>query len=371
VLKLFSKGLHYWLPFYILQMLKGKEMPVAGDPIHIILCFVDHFEPFNGGANAQRAVDRVRNWTEGYPSMADKHHDSDGKMPQHTWFYPPHQDHAFLGDLVGLCKSGYGEIEMHLHHNHMRPFPDTSETLREKIVRCIEDYSEYGIFCLPDGRRVFGFIHGDWSLDNSLGDGICGVNDEMRILKECGCYADFTLPSLGKAQPMIINKIYYAKDNLAKPKSYNWGREVCVGGSPWGDLMLIQGITGIRWKSRSHRVKPSIEVSNIDSMDAPLPARIDYWVSNAVRIKGRPDWLFIKLHTHGCREVDFPHLFGASAHGMFRYLEELVCKNQNLFLHYVTAREMYNIAKAAESGLSGDPNAFRNYSIPPYLYITR
>jgi hypothetical protein len=34
-------------------------------------------------------------------------------------------------------------------------------------------------------------------------------------------------------------------------------------------------------------------------------------------------------------------------------------------LHYVTAREAYNIAKAAEAGHAGDPNDFRDFVIPP------
>ena len=34
-------------------------------------------------------------------------------------------------------------------------------------------------------------------------------------------------------------------------------------------------------------------------------------------------------------------------------------------LHYVTAREAYNIVKAAEAGCSGDPNDYRDYLIPP------
>jgi len=37
-------------------------------------------------------------------------------------------------------------------------------------------------------------------------------------------------PSLGNAQPAMINKIYYAKDDPNKPKSYNKGRELVVGG---------------------------------------------------------------------------------------------------------------------------------------------
>ena len=35
----------------------------------------------------------------------------------------------------------------------------------------------------------------------------------------------------------------------------------------------------------------------------------------------------------------------------------------NFRLHYVTAREMYNIIKAAEAGKSGDPSAYRDFQI--------
>src|SRR5262249_32297077 len=34
-------------------------------------------------------------------------------------------------------------------------------------------------------------------------------------------------------------------------------------------------------------------------------------------------------------------------------------------LHFVTAREAYNIVKAAEAGHSGNPNDYRDYLIPP------
>jgi len=334
-----------------------------------MFCIVDHFEPFHGGVSFERAKWRVKQWIKHYPKMADKHKDADGKPPQHTWFYPPHLDHRFLKDLVGLCKDGYGAIEMHLHHNHMDPFPDTSETLRAKIKKCIDDYSKYGIFCLPDGLKRFAFIHGDWSLDNSRGDEFCGVNDEIKILKEMGCFADFTFPSLGKTQPAMVNTFYYVKDDLERPKSYNWGRQVRVGGRPWGDLMMIQGIVGFRWQSRIHRFKLSIEASNIDKSDYPFPGRIDFWVRNGVNIKGRPDWIFIKLHTHGGRDVDFDYLFGHSADEMYKYLEKNYNDRNKYFLHYVTAREMYNIIKAAEAGEQGNPNMFRDFKIPKYSYL--
>jgi len=303
-----------------------------------------------------------------YPSMAGKHRDSDGRPPQHTWFYPPHLNQVFLKDLVELCKAGFGEIEMHLHHNHMEPFPDTSETLRRKIMQCIDDYSRHGIFCLPDGTRRFAFIHGDWSLDNACGDEVCGINNEIQILRECGCYADFTFPSLGRAQPRIVNEMYYAHDNPKKPKSYTWGKRVCAGRSNSLDLLMIQGIIGLRWKSRTHRFRPSIEASNLDEADYPFPGRIDFWINNAVRIFHKPEWLFIKLHTHGCREVDFEYLLGSYADQMYDYLETRYNDKDSYMLHYVTAREMYNIIKAAEAGENGNPNEYRDFEIKKYEY---
>lgn len=364
-----DRGLQYWLPGYIRQLLKQKEKAALGQTQHILLCFVDHFEPFNRDGRVKTPDERVQAWVEGYPRIAATHYDADGKYPQHTWFYPPHLDHKYLEDLVGLCKQGYGEIEMHLHHNHMPPFPDTPETLKAKILKCIDDYSHYGIFCLPDGSRRFAFIHGDWSLDNACGVDICGVNNEISILKECGCYADFTFPTLGMAQPAMINSIYYCIDDPLKPKSYNHGLVLKAGGQSMDELLIIQGIIGLRWSSRTHACRPSIEVSNIGCTDGLSRARIDYWIRNAVQIPGRPDWRFIKLHTHGCRDIDFEYLLADNANEMYGYLEAAYNDGMRYCLHYVTAREMYNIAKAAEAGKTGSPNNYRDFLISSYQYI--
>jgi hypothetical protein len=34
----------------------------------------------------------------------------------------------------------------------------------------------------------------------------------------------------------------------------------------------------------------------------------------------------------------------------------------------MTAREVYNCIKAAEKGLKGNPNEYRDYILKPYLY---
>jgi len=39
--------------------------------------------------------------------------------------------------------------------------------------------------------------------------------------------------------------------------------------------------------------------------------------------------------------------------------------NRRWRLHYVTAREMYNMIKAAEAGHDGDPSGYRDFAITP------
>jgi hypothetical protein len=364
------RQMHRWLPFWIWSRMTKRNRIESCEPTHILFCVVDHFEPGNGGVNEARQRRRLAAWVKGYSAMAAQYRDADGRMPQHTWFYPPHHRHEFLEDLVHLCRKGCGDIEMHLHHNRMPPFPDTAETLRNKIRRCIDDYARFGIFCQADGSRRFAFIHGDWSLDNARGVDFCGVNNELTILKECGCYADFTFPTMTSAQPTMANRIYYASDDPARPKSYDKGCELSVGGSPQDELVLIPGIIGLRWKPGKIMSRPSIEASELNYDTAPSPARIDYWVRDAVTVQGQPEWKFIKLHTHGAPEKAHDVLFGKSARRMHDYLARTYNDGRRYVLHYVTAREMYNLARAAEAGMKGNPDRYRDFSIGRYRYLS-
>ncbi|MEJ7636728.1 MAG: hypothetical protein WKF75_01760 [Singulisphaera sp.] len=50
------------------------------------------------------------------------------------------------------------------------------------------------------------------------------VNNEIDVLRETGCYADFTLPSApSPTQTRQINSIYYASDDPRRPKSHDRG----------------------------------------------------------------------------------------------------------------------------------------------------
>ncbi|WP_442975509.1 hypothetical protein, partial [Salmonella enterica] len=91
------------------------------------------------------------------------------------------------------------------------------------------------------GQAQWGFIHGNWALDNSHPNGwCCGIDNELIVLREEGCYVDYTLPAApDPCQTRTINQIYYAADDPTKPKSHDTGVRVKVGGQPSGDLMII------------------------------------------------------------------------------------------------------------------------------------
>lgn len=366
----YERKMQIWLPAYINHALRRRR--VRKDTIHILFCITDHFEPGHGRVEKSVWEKRVQAWEERYEAMACKFTDADGFHPRHTWFYPPHYfNEGLLRRLVNLCKKGYGEIEMHLHHNRMHPFPDNDKTLREKIMKCIEDYSRLGIFKTSINSNPiigYGFIHGDWALDNSrLDPSFCGVDNELTILEETGCYADFTFPAYRiESQPKKVNTIYYAVDNIHRPKSYNTGINAAVGNMHNPGLMLIQGPLGILWKSPLNF--PKVEYGEISSSNPPTRERIDFWIKKGIHVKGRDVWIVVKIHTHGAPESEHDVLLGEPAEMMHRYLQERYNDGKRYSIHYVTARELYNIIKAAEAGLNGHPGEYRDFMLDRYRY---
>ena len=362
VIELVRKNIHIWLWTYIVRK---TEKPAPGEPVHIMFAFCDHYEPGWGRVDYEVEASRVDRWCRDYPVMADRHKDADGRPPQHTFFYPEEeyrQEH--LDKLAKLCRDGYGEIEIHLHHDD-----DTAEGLQEKIsgfLKTLEEKHQSTIRHPETGQYQFAFIHGNWALDNSRNDGRwCGVNNELKVLSDLGCYADYTLPSApSDTQTAKINSIYYATGQDGKSKSHNDGVDVEVGKPEQGDLMIIQGPLALNWQNRKFGIFPRIENSDIRKDSAPSRQRVDLWVKCGIKVKKKPQWLFIKVHTHGTQEKDMDTLLGGPSDEMYDYFETKYNDGKNFVLHYVTAREMYNIIKAAEAGEQGTPDEYRDYILP-------
>jgi hypothetical protein len=342
-----------------------KRLVENPEPIHILFCMTDHYEPGSGGVSDEEAKGRVDRLITEYPKLTENHKDSNGRKPVRTWFIPPHyHEHNFLNEVVTLCAQGYGEIELHLHHG--KECPDTSENLKKTLNLCVEEYSKLGIFGTVNGVKQYGFIHGDWALSNSRNNHYCGVNDEISILKETGCYADYTFPSPNEATPKQSNSIYYAKDDPLKPKSHDTGVEVEVGGFTEGDLMIIQGPLYPYFKSK----KPwSLRISgdDIDGYPKMNKRRIDSCIRTGISVKGKENWIIVKMHTHGATDGDA--VLGDEMDRIFTYLESKYNDKKNFLLHYVSARELYNVIKALEDGEEGDnPKEFFDYLVKPPAY---
>jgi hypothetical protein len=353
-----------WLPGYLRRTARRRSLNGSGLR-HLLFCFVDHYEPHVGRVDDRTARRRLDAWLEQYPGIADRHADSGGGRPTHSFFYPyDEMEPGELRDLAAFCASGYGELEIHLHHQD-----DTSATLRAKLRAAIDRWREVGALGSWPGteRPVFGFIHGNWALDNSRiedGRNYCGVNDELTVLAEEGCYADFTFPALWHmCQPHQANSIFYAADDPRRPKSYDRGVEVRVGGQPSGQLMIVQGPLCLC--RRPGRFLPRPEDGDVTGPNPAAPERVDAWVRTGIHVSGRPEWIIVKVHTHGAADRNLTSLLGGGFDALFSDLEHRYNDGRRWRLHYVTARELYNIIKAAEAGRTGDPSDYRDFAITP------
>ena len=353
------RGLQRWLPTYLAEAPARLAARSArrGTTTHLIFLVCDHFEPRHAARDDAQVIARLRAWSDGFASLQRWCASEFGTRPLHTWFYPPHHGRETFPHLSRWVHDGLGEAELHYHHDG-----DTEETFRGALGACLRDYARHGLL-LESGeqpRTRFGFIHGDWALDNSCGGRFCGVNGELSILAEHGCWGDFTMPSGNECQTRKINSIYYAIDSRDRSMSHNWGRDARVGVKDPPGFFLMQGPLGLRWQ---RPWRPRIENASLTSANWGSPERIRSWIDCHVHVRGRPDWLFIKLHTHGAIERDFDALFGERARKMHRLLNTEYNDGRNWRLHYVTARQAFNIAKAAEHGLDGDPQDHLDYIV--------
>ncbi len=356
------KQIHRWIGAYALHVLRRRRAPEPGGPRHVLFSMCDHYEPLWGGAGAARGRDRVARWEREYPALASEFRDADGRPPLHTFFFPGEQYSAeYLAALARIARAGLGEVELHLHHDG-----DDASKLEHDILSYLHAYAAHGLLSrTADGRLRYGFIHGNWCLANSRRDGkYCGVDSELSVLFDTGCYADFTFPSApDETQPGIVNQVYWPTGNPRHARSHEHGVRARVGQVMVDRILMIQGPLAL---ARREGGSLRIESAAVTARDPGTARRVDTWVSQGIHLEGRPEWVFVKVHTHGAPEAQAASLLGEPGREMHRTLRRYN-DGRTFVLHYVSAREMFNIAMAAMHGLTGDPNDFRNYSLvrPP------
>jgi hypothetical protein len=377
------RAMDKWLPGYIASVMR-RPRTLDGSR-HVLVCIADHFEPYDrtilrdgritGGSSDRDARSLVTEWCERYRSAFSPFRDSDGCYPRHTFFYPwDEYDASCLDQLAQFSREGFGEVEIHLHHRN-----DTELGFRHKLEACRDTYAhQHGVLGRISGADLpaYAFVHGNWCLCNSRPDGDwCGVDRELSILSETGCYADFTFPSApSPTQPAIVNGLYYGRDPRSGEKGHQVARMVVArpendsegGGGPVdSDLLMIPGPLGLNWRSRKWGMIPRLENGELSGANPGTVERLKLWRRIGIHVPGRPEWVVVKLHTHGADPKNRDSLLGTEMVSLHQELARLSAERTDFQFHYVTARELFNIIKAAESGRDGSPSEYRDYDVAP------
>lgn len=358
-----------WIPSYAWQRL---TRPQLRGPVHLVFGLADHFEPAivpeDGRARApyDEQERRLEAWCRDYPRAVREWRDSCGRPLVHTYFYPAEQyDRALVERLAEHCHGGWGEVEIHLHHGI--DAPATAANTRRQLVE-FRDVLATGHGCLSyldgSGPPRYAFVHGNFALANAANGYGCGVDEEMKILAETGCYADLTLPAAAfhRAQIAKVNSLYECALPLDQRAPHRKGRNLRHGKPLRTFPVIIQGPLMLDFDRSSRSGLGRFETAALTDANPPSLRRLRLWKKAAITVQGRPDWLFIKLHCHSM----YPnHRQAVLGDAMQRFLAELVAgaKDRQETLHFVTAREMVNIIWAACDGREGDPDQYREYRL--------
>lgn len=358
-----------WLPSYAWQRL---TRPAPRGKVHLIFVLADHFEPAivpsDGRARAPRPEQerRVERWCSEYPQAVSPWRDHEERPLVHTYFYPAEQyDRGLVQQLAEHCHKGWGELEIHLHHGV--DAPDSAANTRQLLVNFRDALAvNHGSLSFLDGcgPARYAFVHGNFALANSAGGYACGVDSEMQILAETGCYADLTMPAAGfhPAQIGKVNSLYECGLRLDQRAPHRKGRDLRVGRIPQIFPLMVQGPLMPDFDTRARNGIVRVENAALIRSNPPSLRRLKLWKKAAITVSGRPDWLFIKLH---CHSMDLTQQEAVSGAAMQQFLSQLLegAEERDEVIHFVTAREMVNILFAACDGREGNPGDYRDYRL--------
>jgi len=342
----------------------------GGKKKHIVFTVADHFEP-SWSENGFLDIEAQRRRLNDYHKLARKTgeaiKDADGTKFRHTNFFPAEQyDRRLLEQMAAMQAEGLGEVEIHLHHGVEKP--DTAENLRKTLIEfrdCLAE--EHKCLSRLDGRGapMYAFVHGNLALANSCGGKYCGVDSEMQILQDTGCYADMTLPSVpGETQVPVFNQIYECALPLAEKAPHRAGVRVRVSGNQPKLPLIFTGPLVLNWTRRIKGVPvPRFDDGGLVANQPMDLARLNRWLSANVTVENRPEWIFVKLYCHGFFDRDQPFCIGDEAAQFFGEVIEAGEKSGDHRVYFASAREAFNMVAAAIDGKTGSPGEFRDYRL--------
>lgn len=359
-----------WLVRYPFVRLGSLMERTAFEKRHVIFTIADHFEPSwseSGMLGHADQLRRLRDFHKLARATGDAVRDVDGTRFRHTNFYPAEQyDPDILDILAEMQAEGLGEVEVHLHHGVERP--DTAANLRAALVE-FRDTLATRHRCLSRmdgvGDPMYAFVHGNLALGNSCGGRFCGVDSEMQILNETGCYADMTLPSApDQSQVAMFNSIYECGLPLDHAIPHRTGRRVAVNGKHPTLPLIFTGPLVFNWTRTIRGIPvPRLDDGGLAANQPANIARMNRWLSANITVAGRTDWIFVKLYCHGFFDYDMSTSIGERAKAFFSEIIEYGAGRGNFDVYFASAREAFNMTAAAIDGRGGSPGNYRDYKL--------
>ncbi|MGI8641760.1 MAG: hypothetical protein ACR2MG_17670 [Pyrinomonadaceae bacterium] len=359
-----------WLVRY--PFVRGKALleKDAGAEKQIIFTIANHFEP-SWSAGGLLDLNAQRRRLDEYHKLARKTgeavRDVDGTKFRHTNFYPAEQyDRRILEKMAEMQAEGLGEVEIHLHHGV--DAPDTAENLIKSLTEfrdiLAEEHKCLSRFDEKDMPR-YAFVHGNLALGNSCGGRFCGVDEEMQILQDTGCYVDMTLPSApDRSQVSMLNQIYECGLPLTEKIPHRRGKQSVVFGNQPQLPLIFTGPLIFNWTWRGKGLPiPKLDDGALVYNQPTDLARLNRWLSANITVKGRPEWIFVKLYCHGFFDRDQAASIGEDAVKFFSEVIENGEKTSRYKVYFASAREAFNMVSAAIDGKSGSPGKYRNYRL--------
>ena len=359
-----------WLAWY--PFVRANSLLQAGsvEKKHIIFTIANHLEP-SWSENGLLDVDVQLRRLDEYRKLARKTGEAvlgaDKTKFRHTNFFPAEQyDRRILEILAEMQAEGLGETEVHLHHGVDKP--DTAENLRRTLTEyrdCLAEEHKLLSRFAGDAQPKYAFVHGNLALGNSHDGRFCGVDNELQILQETGCYVDMTLPSApDKSQVSMLNKIYECGLPLDEKIPHRTGRRVSVFGNQPELPLIFTGPLILNWTRRIKGLPvPKLDDGALAANHPPDAARFRRWLSANVTVKNRPEWIFIKLYCHGFFDRDRSACIGDEARRFFSETIETGEKTGEYNVYFASAREAFNMIAAAIDGREGKPGDYRNYRL--------
>jgi hypothetical protein len=323
-----------WLPGLLADRWRRRHEATAGTTVWLM--FADHFEPRWQHPDDATAVARVRAWESAWPTIANRHRDDADRPAQYTFFFPQEEYRpALLHSLAAMTRAGVADVEVHIHHDREGEADFVGRI--SHFVRTLRE--DHGLLHDLDGRPAFGFIHGNWALDNAHPSGKwCGLDNELTLLRALGCYADFTLPAApDPCQTRRVNSIYWAIDDPERPKSHDDGPLLVPGATPPPDaLLMVQGPLTVTFP-RHRGFRPTLEVGELAGHAPVTPERVRAWLDVAPRVGTD---LIVKLHTHGAPEKNAGPLLTRDLDAALAGVRA-ECTRRGWGLRFATAWEVY------------------------------